>query len=408
MWNHATRVGVVLLWACLCMSVWAQGMMEAGYIEGTILAIDNDVAQVRLENSQEVSAQLLWYDEFGDYPLPSFQVGQQVELYYTRYPDGSSYYEIIDWVRRPVLYWLAALFVLVTVITAKLRGLRAIVATALSLFIIVRFVVPGILAGDSPSMVALLGAGGILIAAIFFVHGVSWSTLAALLGTAAAVVLTLLLGVMFIEASFLTGFGSSEAMLIYTLSRGMDLQGLVLAGLVVGALGALTDVTVVQASVVRELAYINPAFGLRDLYQRGMNVGREHVGTLVNTLVLAYTGAALPLLLLLHLNEFALARALNMELVATQIVHTLVGSVGLIAAVPLTTLIAALLFRGDALPVSAQELRRNHSHALGQGAFLRMRQLEMLSSVSYEEAKAELLRRQAQRASRLAADKLTK
>ena len=142
----------------------------------------------------------------------------------------------------------------------------------------------------------------------------------------------------------------------------MSLKGLLLAGLLVGALGALTDITIVQASVVRELAHVNPELGWSELYRRGMNVGLDHIGSLVNTLVLAYVGSALPLLMLLSLNEFSVARALNIELVAAEVVHTLVGSIGLILAVPLTTLIAALLFRGDRLKLARGELEHAHSH----------------------------------------------
>ena len=139
-------------------------------------------------------------------------------------------------------------------------------------------------------------------------------------------------------------------------------KGLLLAGLLIGALGALTDITIVQASVIRELAHVNPNFGLVELYRRGMNVGLDHIGSLVNTLVLAYTGAALPLLVLLTLSDFTLMRALNLELVASEVVHTLVGSVGLILAVPFTTLIAALMFRGDRLTLKEGELEHAHHH----------------------------------------------
>ena len=120
--------------------------------------------------------------------------------------------------------------------------------------------------------------------------------------------------------------------------------------------------TIVQASVIRELAHVNPELTARELYQRGMNVGRDHVGSLVNTLVLAYTGASLPLLLLLTLNDFSFARALNIELVATEIIQILVGSVGLVLSVPITTYIAALLFRGDRLPIQPSELNHQHHH----------------------------------------------
>ena len=193
-------------------------------------------------------------------------------------------------------------------------------------------------------------------------HGLNWSTTAALVGTFMAVVITMALGVLFSNLSHLTGFGTEDAIMINAAAGQINLKGLLLAGLLVGALEALTDITIVQASVVRELAHVNPEFSIGELYRRGMNVGLDHVGSLVNTLVLAYTGAALPLLILLTLSDFSLARALNLELVAAEIVHTLVGSIGLILGVPITTYLAALLFRGDQLPMGPGELDYTHPH----------------------------------------------
>ncbi len=264
--------------------------------------------------------------------------------------------------RRPALYGLVLLFLAVSVVVARGKGLRAFLATATSLAIVIGFVVPSILGGWNPILVSLLGVGGILILAIYFVHGLSWSTTAALIGTFAAVLATMGLGLFFTEAAHLTGFGSDEATFISYGASQVDLKGLLLAGLLIGALGALTDITIVQASVIRELAHVNPNFGLAELYRRGMNVGLDHIGSLVNTLVLAYTGAALPLLVLLTLSDFTLLRALNLELVASEVVHTLVGSVGLILAVPFTTLIAALMFRGDRLALKEGELEHAHHH----------------------------------------------
>ena len=267
-----------------------------------------------------------------------------------------------DWVRRPALGLLAGLFLLVSVVIGRAKGLRAFLATGASLAIAVGFVVPGILAGWNPVLISLLGTGGILLLAIFFVHGVSWSTAAAVSGTFIAVLATMLLGTLFTDLAHLTGFGSEEAMYLSQGAAQVNLRGLLLAGLLIGTLGALTDVTVVQASVVRELAHVNPAFGPAELYRRGMGVGLDHIGSLVDTLVLAYTGAALPLLVLLNVNDLTFARALNLELIATEVVHTLVGAIGLILAVPVTTLLAALLFRGDTLPLAKGELEHAHGH----------------------------------------------
>ena len=356
-----------LLYLCLLSQSYAQTQSatpEYGYLEGRITQITAQTATVVLRDGSEVEA-TLGTPLPGDstIPLPNFKVGERVELYYSPAPGGGErQYAVSDWVRRPALGWLTVLFLLVSVGVARFKGLRAFVATGSSLVIVMLFIVPKILAGWNPVVVSLLGVGGILILAIYFVHGLSWSTTAALLGTFVAVLVTMLLGIVFTNWAHLTGFGSEEAMMITFGAGQVDLKGLLLAGLLIGALGALTDITIVQASVIRELAHVNPEFGLRELYQRGMNVGLDHIGSLVNTLVLAYTGAALPLFLLLSINDFSVARALNLELVASEVVHTLVGSIGLVLAVPFTTFVAALLFRGDTLPLSKGELEHAHHH----------------------------------------------
>ena len=357
---------------CLFGTAFSQAVPEPefGYKEGRIVSIDhqNRTAEVRIQSGEVIRAELPMSSEFNTVELPEFQQGQLVEMYYTPSLTGSGrQYVVVDWVRRPALYWLIGLFLLVSVVVARGKGFRAFVATGASLAIIIMFIVPSILNGMNPILVSLLGVGGILVLAIYFVHGLSWSTTAALIGTFVAVIATMALGLFFTELAHLTGFGSEEAMMINIGASQVNLKGLLLAGLLVGALGALTDITIVQASVVRELAHVNPAFGLRELYTRAMNVGLDHIGSLVNTLVLAYSGAALPLMVLLHLNQFSIARSLNLELVASEIVHTIVGSIGLILAVPFTTFIAALMFRGDKLPLKEGELEHGHSHGHGHG-----------------------------------------
>ena len=320
------------------------------------------VALVQLPGGRVIRAELPGDDPYAPLELPPFEVGQRVELYYSNGPDGQRQFVVTDWVRRPSLIWLVALFLAVSVAVARLKGLRAFLATGTGLVIVVSFIVPRILAGWSPILVSILGIGGILIFAIYFVHGLNWSTTAALVGTFLAILITMGLGVVFTELSHLTGFGSEEALMINAGASQVNLKGLLLAGLLVGALGALTDITIVQASVVRELAHANPDFGARELYRRGMNVGLDHVGSLVNTLVMAYAGAALPLLVLLTLSDFSLARVLNLELVTSEIIQILVGSIGLILGVPITTYIAAILFQGDRLVVRPGELEHGHPH----------------------------------------------
>jgi len=338
---------------------------QGQYFEGRILGIDEAAgeAHVDLGNGQVIRAEL-GYDpaqEAADGP-PPFSVGDRVEIYRSPGPGGQSSYAVSDWVRRPALLLLAGLFLVVSVAVARFKGLRAFVATAASLVLVIMFVIPSILAGHNPVIISLAGVGGILILAIYFVHGINWSTTAALVGTLVASIVTMVIAIIFSDLANLTGFGTEEGMMISFAAAQVNLKGLLLAGLLIGALGALTDITIVQASVIRELAHTNPELGVSELFRRGMNVGLDHIGSLINTLVLAYTGSALPLLVLLSVGDVDWFRALNLEMVAAEVVHTLVGSIGLVLAVPFTTAIAAFMFRGDKLPVKPGELEHGHAH----------------------------------------------
>jgi uncharacterized membrane protein len=372
---RATRVLALLgrpLAIAVALALGAQAQAQPaeepfGYVEGRIVEVIEretgaDLALVLLTDGRVVTAEVPGPDPYATFELPPYRVGERVELYFSPSVDGRRLYVVSDWVRRPALAWLGALFVLAAFLVARFKGLRAVASTAASLVIVITFIVPRILDGANPVTVSLLGVGGILVLAIYFVHGLNWSTTAALVGTFLAVVITMLLGIYFTDLARLTGLGTEDAIFLMAAAPQVALKGLLLAGLLIGALGALTDITIVQASVVRELAHTDPSLGTRALYGKAMNVGRDHVGSLVNTLVLAYTGAGLSLLILLNVGEFGVARALNLELVAGEVVHTLVGSIGLILAVPITTVLAALLFRGDRLPLKAGELGHAHHH----------------------------------------------
>ena len=337
-----------------------------GYVEGRIEAIDRgpfgDVARIRLSDGRTIDATLPPPDPDERFRTEPYRSGERVEVYYSPDPDGEREYVVSDWVRRPALLILLGIFTLAAVAVAGLKGLRAVLATAASLLIVVSVVVPRIIAGADPVLTSLFGVGGILILAIYFVHGVNWSTTAALVGTFGAVAVTMGIALTFADAARLTGLGSEDAIFLLTAAPQIALRGLLLAGVLIGALGALTDITIVQASVVRELAHTDPSLGMRELYRRGMNVGKDHVGSLVNTLVLAYAGAGLSLFVLLDVGEILPARAFNIELVATEVVHTLSGSIGLILAVPITTALAAWWFRGNRLALRPGELDHAHHH----------------------------------------------
>jgi uncharacterized membrane protein len=243
---------------------------------------------------------------------------------------------------RPMLL-LALFFVAIVLVFARLRGVLSLLGLGASLAVVLLFLVPAILDGKSPVAVAIVGSLAVALITIPLAHGRGPKTLAAVLGTAASLLLTALLAWIFTKAAHLTGFSNEEAATLGLAGADISLEGLVLAGMVIGALGVLDDVTVSQASTVMAVRSANPALGFRALFAAAQRVGRDHVSATVNTLVLAYVGASLPILLIFSSSDLGFGEALSTEIVATQVVATLVGSIGLIAAVPLTTALAAAL-----------------------------------------------------------------
>lgn len=257
-------------------------------------------------------------------------------------------YFFIDFQRSTPLLWLAALFVAAVLVLGRLQGLRALLGLALSLGLLVWFVLPALLLGNDPLAVALVGGAAIALVAVYLAHGLHLSTTVAVLGTFASLALTGVLAWVFVEACLFTGLASEEAAFLSISSGEIDLRGLLLAGIIIGSLGVLDDVTVTQVSAVSELRRANPGWSRARLYRSALRIGRDHIASTVNTLVLAYAGASLPLLLLFTQAERPLAEVLTGEIVAIEIVRTLVGSIGLVAAVPITTALAATVAAGAA------------------------------------------------------------
>ncbi|MEX1140958.1 MAG: YibE/F family protein [Thermoleophilaceae bacterium] len=252
-------------------------------------------------------------------------------------------YSISDFDRQGSLLLLVLVFAGLVVLFGRLRGAMSLVGLGLSLAIVLVFMVPAILAGKSTLAVAVVGAVAVMIATILLAHGTGPKSLAAIVGTAFSLIVTVSLAVIFTDLTHLTGVATEEAALLQINDSGVSLQGLLLAGMIIAALGVLDDVTVSQSSTVLALRAANPSQSFRELFLRAMDVGRDHVSATVNTLVLAYVGASLPLMLIFSSSEIGFADAVNLELIAKEIVATLVGSIGLIAAVPITTALAALL-----------------------------------------------------------------
>jgi uncharacterized membrane protein len=256
---------------------------------------------------------------------------------------GGTRYSLADFERRAPMLWLALAFAALVVLLGRLRGALSLLGLGISLAVVLLFVIPAILAGRPPLVVAIVGSLAIMLVTILLAHGLNAKSLAAVLGTTASLLITVGLAVLFTELTHLTGFASEEATFLQTNDAGVSLQGLLLAGMVIAALGVLDDLTVSQASTVMAIHAARPEQHFRELYRRAVAVGRDHVTATVNTLVLAYVGASLPVLLVLTLAEAGPFETVNYEIVAKEVVATLVGSIGLVAAVPMTTALAALM-----------------------------------------------------------------
>ncbi len=269
------------------------------------------------------------------------------------YEDSNDYYFFVDRDRRTPLVWLAGLFAVVVVALGRLRGAMALVGMAATLVVLVAFVAPSVLDGNHPVLVAVVAAAVIAFVGLYVTHGLNTRTTVALAGTLASLGLTLGLSWVFFGLAEFTGLATEEGLTLPLIAGDVDLASLLLGGAIIGALGALDDVTVTQVATVAELRHHSPQLPRRELIASGIRVGREHIAATVNTLLLAYAGAGLPLVLLFAVSDQSLAMVANSELIAVEIVRTLCGSLGLVAAVPVTTVLAALATDSAGSPVSA-------------------------------------------------------
>jgi uncharacterized membrane protein len=271
--------------------------------------------------------------------------------------DERYYLQDVD--RRGPLMWLALLFVVAIVALGGWYGVRALISLAASLFVLVYVLMPGLLGGWHPLVASVLVAGAILAGAIFVTHGFNRESLIAYGGTMVAVLVTVLLAAWSVTWTHLSGFSADESVYLNVSTGGqLDLAGLLIGGIIIGVLGVLDDIAITQVAVVRELL-ANATVKRKEVFLRAMRVGREHVGAVVNTLALAYVGVSLPLVLLMYRSETEASAVLNTEIVATEIVRTIVGSFGIVLAVPLVTYLAVrLLPRG-----SSERLTATHTHS---------------------------------------------
>jgi uncharacterized membrane protein len=273
---------------------------------------------------------------------PTVEVGDAVVLAVSPDNPEDQRYAVIDHQRGRALWVLGIAFALAIVAFGRVRGLMALLGLAFTFAVLLTFVIPAVLAGSPPVLVAVVGCAAIALVVLYLTHGTGMPITVALVGTVVSLVVTGALSAVSVRAMHLTG-GGDESSYILGQVQGVDLRGLLLAGMMIGTLGVLDDVTVTQAVTVEELAAANPGYTSRQLYAAGMRVGRAHISSVINTIILAYASASLPLFVLLVALDDPIGQTLSDQLVATELVRSGVGTLGLIAAVPITTLAAAVV-----------------------------------------------------------------
>jgi len=347
----ATLVAMVWLWPPGVVVPEQQGAPEQR--DGTVTAIEREPcpepASERVNGCGTVQVLLAGGDRAGktvSAPLPDgpgapeVGEGDDVQVIVSSAPEGDVY-AVVDHQRASGLWVVVGAFALAILAFGRLRGLSAMAGLAVTFAVLLLFVVPAILAGEAPLLVAIVGSSAIMLTVLYLTHGFALSTTVAVLGTLVSLSLTGLLSAAAVGTLHLTGV-SDDLSTSLGMSHDVNMQGLLLAGIVIGSLGVLDDVTITQAATVDEVARANPAYGFRELYNAGTRVGRSHIASVINTIILAYAGSSLPLLILVVANNDSLGGVVTDQVIAQEIVRSVVATLGLIAAVPVTTGLAAL------------------------------------------------------------------
>jgi uncharacterized membrane protein len=274
---------------------------------------------------------------------PSLERGDRIVVGRVPDPAQGNVYYFSDYQRRAPLVVLALLFAGVVVAIGRLRGLTALLGLVVTFAVLVKFILPAVLEGESPVLVAIVGSAAAMLVVLYLSHGVNAQTTTAVLGTLVSLLVIGLLAALFVDVARIVSLASEDATFLQISASQVNLRGVLLGGIIIGSLGVLNDVTVTQASAVWTLRAANPAWGPRRLYKAAMRIGRDHIASVVDTLVLAYAGASLPLLLLFTLANRPVGDVLTGALMAEEIVRALVGSIGLVLSVPLTSALAALV-----------------------------------------------------------------
>lgn len=312
-------------------------------LEGKILSGDRKGEIVTFEN--EINA---------------LKVGDRGYVNYIKTINGDEYYVFKDFLRINYLLLLGVLFITILILFSGWQGARAVVSLLISVGAIFYILIPMLLSGTNAALSSLLVAGIVLAAILFITHNVNARSVIAFCGTFSAVLITCVVAWLWVTLMRFTGMSTDESIYLnFSTNGNLDFTGLLLGGIIIGILGVLDDVSITQASIVQELKAANKSLNFSELYKRGIRVGRDHVGSLVNTLAFAYVGVSLPLILLFANAKADLLLSLNQEVISVEITRIIIGSIGLIMAVPLTTVIAAWWFASHDVD---EKCISSHSH----------------------------------------------
>ncbi|WP_062079013.1 YibE/F family protein [Demequina globuliformis] len=354
-----TVVGAMVVWP----SDWSflrsvpTSYEDATWVDVTVESVDEATgeAQVIVDGQEDVGLQTLLPLELADF---TYAVGDSVRA--LQIEDGTLIFG--DFNRGPPMLLLLVVYVVLVLAVAWWRGLGALLGLVAAFGVVIFFTVPALFEGGDPLIVGLVTGSGALFLLLYMAHGPNARTTTAYLGTLAGLMITAVLAWWAVGASRLTGIWSEEGTHLELAGRAVDLQGLVLCGIIIAGLGVLNDVTVTQASAVWELRAARPDITRWNLFARGMRIGRDHIASTVYTIAFAYVGAALPTIMLVSLYDQSIGVSLTSAQIAEEVVRTLVGSIGLVLAVPLTTGIAALVVGHDGAIAGEETTDVAHAH----------------------------------------------
>jgi uncharacterized membrane protein len=260
-------------------------------------------------------------------------------------PDGSPLFNVADYVRDAPVYWLVFFYALLLVVIGGIKGVRSLVSLIITIFLIFFVLFPFTLWGYNPLLVSIIIAGAVSLIVFTIIGGMSVKSLSGALGTLIGVTIAGIFAFLVGNMAHLTGMSSEESkILLYSMNYKIDFRGLLFASILLGALGAVMDIGMSIASAISEVRKVHPKANFQNLFKAGMNVGRDIMGTMSNTLILAYTGSALPLLLLLIANKMPVSKIMNLEIIVSEVIRALAGSIGLVLCIPITALISALMY----------------------------------------------------------------